>query len=152
MDFQNLTQFLPLILIITIIIFVIFGNKLIKKIIFLIFLTLAISYVFDNFKNKDFDINNIIDEFPELFSNNEIADYSCIEIINKYAVGSKLKNLLGGSFEIIKVKNIVEFEREEDKLVCLGNALLDDSREIEIVFEIYKDSDGQIIYKIKPNK
>tara|TARA_B100000767_G_C19605121_1_gene467391 strand:+ start:383 stop:874 length:492 start_codon:yes stop_codon:yes gene_type:complete len=57
-----------------------------------------------------------------------ISDAKCSEV-EKNAKGAELKNLFGGTFKVLQVKNSREISRTKDKLVCLGDVRLNNGND-----------------------
>ena len=65
--------------------------------------------------------NGVFDGYVSSYSS--ISDAKCSEV-EKNAKGTELKNLFGGTFKVLQVKNSREISRTKDKLVCLGDLRL----------------------------
>ena len=71
-----------------------------------------------------------------------ISDTTCIQLQNN-AQGAKLKNIFGGSFEVLDVRNSIEISRSHDKLVCVGDLILDNGNDSsKLRMELKIDSKG----------
>jgi len=79
-------------------------------------------------------------------SYSSISDANCNEVA-KDSVGNKLKNLFGAEFEILQVKNSKEISRTTNKLVCLGDVMLDNGMDDQKLRTELTLKDGQFWYK-----
>ncbi|MEC7489088.1 MAG: hypothetical protein VYA17_05810 [Pseudomonadota bacterium] len=71
---------------------------------------------------------------------------SCDDIASA-AKGEKLKNMLGMTFKIMKVKNLRQISRTKQSLVCSGRAMFDDAKNRNIKLKVFKDEDGDVFYQ-----
>ena len=79
-------------------------------------------------------------------SYSSISDANCNEVA-KDSIGNKLKNLFGAEFEILQVKNSKEISRTTNKLVCLGDVMLDNGIDGQKLRTELTKKDGQFWYK-----
>ncbi|MDB9776722.1 hypothetical protein OAB63_03055 [Alphaproteobacteria bacterium] len=77
---------------------------------------------------------------------NSISDANCDEVAD-VSIGNKLKNLFGAEFEILQVKNSKEISRTTDKLICLGDVLLDSGIDNQKLRSELTIKDGRFWYK-----
>lgn len=91
-----------------------------------------------------------VDEFLSEFvlTTVKISDMSCDDIASA-AKGEKLKNMLGMTFKIMKVKKIRQISRTKQNIVCSGQAMFDDAQNRNIKMEVFKDEDGDVFYKFE---
>ena len=75
-----------------------------------------------------------------------MSDANCTEVA-KDSVGNKLKNLFGAEFAILQVKNNKEISRTANKLVCLGDVMLDNGIDGQKLRTELTLKDGQFWYK-----
>lgn len=92
----------------------------------------------------------MLDEFVSeiKLGTKEISEMNCDDIAS-IARGKKLKNIMGASFEIIKVKNVVQTSRTRQSLTCSGQAMFDNSRIAKIKMKVFKDEDGDMFYQFE---
>tara|TARA_B100000929_G_C15308129_1_gene352815 strand:+ start:71 stop:367 length:297 start_codon:yes stop_codon:yes gene_type:complete len=67
-----------------------------------------------------------------------IEDTTCSDV-QKDTTGMELKNTFGGSFTILSVRNSREISRSKDKLVCIGDARLDNGSSPKLRMELTFD-------------
>jgi len=83
-----------------------------------------------------------------LFGITSIEDTTCTDL-QKEAKGSKLKNLVGGEFKVLKVSNSREISRTKDKLVCIGDLKLDNGVSNSKLRMELTNEDGELWYQYK---
>ena len=81
-----------------------------------------------------------------LFGITSIEDTTCTDL-QKEAKGSKLKNLVGGEFKVLKVSNSREISRTKDKLVCIGDLKLDNGVSNSKLRMELTNEDGELWFK-----
>jgi len=92
-------------------------------------------------------LDNFISETK--IASKEISKLSCEKDIKPLAKGKSLKNMLGMSFEIVKVKNITEKSRTKDEISCEGEAVFDNGTNSKLLMRVFRDSDNEIMYEFK---
>lgn len=78
----------------------------------------------------------------------EFADMNCDDI-SSIAKGKELKNLIGATFKIIKVSNVVQISKSRKNLICSGQAMFDNAQTSKIKMTVFKDEDGDIFYQFE---
>ena len=66
-----------------------------------------------------------------------INGMSCEDDVKDLASGQELKNALGFTFSIVKVKNIREQSRTNKSITCVGDAMLDNAQESRLLMKLY---------------
>jgi len=61
--------------------------------------------------------------------------------------GVALKTPLGSTFTIVKIKNIQQVSKSSTSIICKGNVLLDNARESQLLMEVFRDEDGDMMYR-----
>ena len=98
---------------------------------------------------SEFNLGSIDDFLSEVkLGNTEIADMNCYDI-SSIAKGKELKNIIGGKFKIIKVKDVVQIAKTRTNLICSGQAMLDNAQTFKIKMKVFKDEDGDVFYQFE---
>lgn len=79
----------------------------------------------------------------------DIMDMGCEEDVIPMIEGQFLQNLVGGTFEIVKVLNATEQSRSEAEIVCIGDAMLSNASRPKLMMKIFKVGDD-IMYEVRP--
>ena len=74
-----------------------------------------------------------------------IEDTTCSDL-QKDTTGMELKNTFGGTFTVLSVSNSREISRTKDKLVCIGDARLDNGSSPKLRMELTFDGNEFWMY------
>ena len=81
------------------------------------------------------------DEKPNL-------DISC-DNFAKFAKGTELNNMFGGTSKILKVSKPTEICRSKSKLVCVGDLKVSTGfKNMKMRMEVYRDDDGDVYWEL----
>ena len=98
---------------------------------------------------SEFNLGSI-DEFLSKvkLETTEIVDMNCDDIAS-IAKGKELKNLIGATFKIIKVKDVVQLSKSRQDLISSGQAMFDNAQISKIQMKVFKDEDGDMFYQFE---
>lgn len=71
----------------------------------------------------------------------EISDMDCKEDVTPMAQGKSLQNLLGGTFEIVKVQNAKEQSKSNTEIICIGDAMFSNGNRSKLSMKVFKVGD-----------
>ena len=85
----------------------------------------------------------LLDEFiAEVnLASKDIADMDCKEDVTPLAEGKSLQNLLGGTFEIVKVQNATQQSKSGSEIVCIGDAMFSNGQKSKLSMKIFTVGD-----------